>query len=400
MRILFVTLRFPYPPVTGDRLRAFQQLRILSERHSLTLVSLADHRLEVDARRRVGAYCERLEIVPFRRREGVKNLLRRAFSDIPLQVALYESAELRARLESLLSTTQYDLLHMQLARATLNLPAGIGIPKLLDLVDALSINMEGRSRHTRGPARWLARLESLRMRRYEKTLCTLWDRVTVVADGDRAAIGSLANLGVNRNGVDLEEFPFVAAGRQPDLLVFTGNLGYFPNVQAVSWLVREVLPLVQHRRPGVRLQLVGARPDRSLRALARESPGVEIIADVARMHPYLANAAVAVAPLWTGSGQSLKVLEAMASGAPLVATPTAVRGIAVSHGRHLLVAAQPQDFAESILTLLADPLLATGLAERARGLVENEYSWRKSVEQLEAIYRTLRIPPGAGPAPC
>lgn len=389
VNLLFVTSRFPYPPTTGDRLRALQQLKWLSRRHRVTLVSLAKGTPTPTAMAALKPYCAELKLVPFRWREGLGHLARRLFSAIPLQVALFESRELRATLDALLDGGHYDLLHMQLARSTLNVPAQVTLPRVLDLIDALSVNMAGRYRHDRGPARWLAGLEAGRLRRYESRLCQQWDRLTLVSAQDREAIGPRANLCLNPNGVDPEDFPYVADGRARDEILFTGNLGYFANVEAVVWFHREVLPLIRARRPGVKWRLVGARPHRSLLSLARNDPDIEVRADVERMHPYLARASVAVAPIRTGSGQSLKVLEAMAAGAPLVATPFAVRELAVEPGRHLLLAGEPGAFADQVLSLLEDPLRAQTLAASARTLVESQYTWRQAVEQLERIYQDL-----------
>lgn len=397
MNLLFVTSRFPYPPTTGDRLRALQQLKWLSRRHRITLVSLAAATPTPTAMEALKPYCAELKLVPFRWWEGLGQLGRRLFSSLPLQVALYENRELRATLETLLAEEHFDLLHMQSARSTLNLPARVAIPRVLDLIDALSVNMTGRCRHDRGPARWLAGLEAGRLRRYESRLCRQWDRLTLVSAQDREAIGPWANLCLNPNGVDPEDFPYVAEGRTRDEILFTGNLGYFANVEAAIWFNREVFPRIRARRPEVKWLLVGARPHRSLLSLARKDPGIEVQADVERMHPYLARASLAVAPIRTGSGQSLKVLEAMAAGTPLVATPFAVRELAVESGRHLWLAGEPEAFADQVLSLLEDPLRAQTLAASARALVESQYTWRQAVEQLEHLYQDLLPCPRSAP---
>jgi len=115
-------------------------------------------------------------------------------------------------------------------------------------------------------------------------------------------------------------FPFTDGERPPARIVFAGNLGYFPNVDAAAWLARDILPRLRAARADVELRLVGARPARAIRALASE-PGVSLAASVPAMAPELAAATVALIPLRAGSGLQNKVLEAMSVGTPVVATP-------------------------------------------------------------------------------
>jgi glycosyltransferase involved in cell wall biosynthesis len=213
------------------------------------------------------------------------------------------------------------------------------------------------------------------------------DRTLVVSQRDREAIGDTPGLCIVPNAVDLEAFPFAGPGREPATLVFTGNMGYFPNVNAVLWFARQVLPRVRQARPDVRLLIVGARPARSVRALAGDG-AVTVTGRVEDIGPYLRRAAVAVVPMRSGSGQQFKILEAMASGAPIVATAAEAEQVGARHERELLVADEASAFAEAVLALLRDPARAADLAQSARRLVEAHFTWRHSVEALEAVYES------------
>jgi glycosyltransferase involved in cell wall biosynthesis len=171
--------------------------------------------------------------------------------------------------------------------------------------------------------------------------------------------------------------------------VFTGNLGYFPNVDAVDWFVREVLPRVQRVHPEATFVAAGARPHRRVRALADTAGSVVIEGDVPDLGAVLMRAAVAVAPMRAGSGQPLKILEAMACGAPVVATPLAASGIAAEPERHLLIGADADAFAAQVVRILDRPALASELAVTAHSLVQERYPWERSVAALEAIYESL-----------
>jgi glycosyltransferase involved in cell wall biosynthesis len=368
--------------------RAYHQLRILGRRHRVTLLSFASR-----AERALGpgplAECSRVVMVPLSLPQAAAALLRRGLSSHPLQVAIHESRLMRRAIRRARETETFDVAHVQLVRMAPYLDDIGPLPHVVDLVDALSLNMERRARHDRGVGRWLARLEGRRLGRYERTVCDAVDRALVGSATDRQALGSPPKLAVVTSGVDLTEFPRQHGGREPATVIFAGNMGYFPNVLAARWLGGTILPTVARDVPGVRLRIVGARPDPEVLSMARRDARITVVAGPEHIAPHLGRAAVAVAPMQAGSGQQLKVLEAMASGTPVVATTIAAGGVEARHGEHLLVADEPEAFAAHVVRLLTEPMLAAGLADRARGLVESRYTWDRSVAELERIYESV-----------
>jgi glycosyltransferase involved in cell wall biosynthesis len=328
-------------------------------------------------------------MVPLSLPRAAVALLRRGLSAHPLQVAIHESRLMRRAIRAARETEAFDVAHVQLVRMAPYLDDIRPLPHVVDLVDALSLNMERRARHDRGVGRWLARLEGRRLGRYERTVCDAVDRALVGSATDRQALGSPPKLAVVTSGVDLTEFPRQHGGREPATVIFAGNMGYFPNVLAARWLGGTILPTVAREVPGVRLRIVGARPDPEVLSMARRDARITVVAGPEHIAPHLGRAAVAVAPMQAGSGQQLKVLEAMASGTPVVATTIAAGGVEARHGEHLLVADEPEAFAAHVVRLLIEPMLAAGLADRARGLVESRYTWDRSVAELERIYESV-----------
>ncbi|HEY6551744.1 MAG TPA: glycosyltransferase, partial [Vicinamibacteria bacterium] len=298
LRILFVTSRFPYPPLKGDQLRAWHQIRLLGERHRVTLAYLA--RGAAADHDRLAGSCARIVAVPFGRAAMALGLLRGLFSPLPFQASLYRTSAMRAALRAL-AADPFDLVHVQLARMAPYLEEGVcPRPWIVDLVDALSLGMERRGREEWGPARLVARLEARRLRAYEQKLGATADRTVVVSRRDREAIGEVPGLRIVPNAVDLAAFPFAALDREAATVVFSGNMGYFPNVNAAVWFAREVLPRVRRERPETRLTLVGTRPARAVRELAGEA-GVTVTGRVDDIGPYLRRATVAVVPMRSGS---------------------------------------------------------------------------------------------------
>lgn len=387
MRVLFATPRFPGRRARGDQTRAWQQLRHLAPRHSITLLTCEAPDPAVPACLEVQRLCERVVVVP---RAGFAALARVGFalaSRRPLQVALYDGWPGQQALASVIQDGRFDLAHVQMARLAALFEHLAPLPRVVDLVDALSLNMRRRARLERGPLRALAAIDAARLPRIERRLCAQADAIAISAEADRAAIDGAARAGIVPNGVDPQEFPFVATRAAGARIVFGANLGYFPNVDAALWFASEVLPRVRAQVPDARLQLVGARPARALRRLAMHDPAVELVGPVAHMHPHLAAANVAIAPLRAGSGQQLKLMEAMASGAPLVASGASAEGLDAVDGEHLLVARDADEMAGAVVRLLRDPALGARLAKSARARVETHHTWEQAALKLEGLWQ-------------
>jgi glycosyltransferase involved in cell wall biosynthesis len=241
------------------------------------------------------------------------------------------------------------------------------------------------------PARWPGAAYSLvqwrRLRRYEAQACRRADRVLAVSEADAAALQRLVpglDVVVVPNGIDTRAY-FPSPGSSISTLVFTGTMDFRPNVDAVLWFAREVLPRIRAEVPETRLVVVGQRPHRRLDALWKD-PAVTLTGWVEDTRPYIADAAVYVVPLRMGGGTRLKLLEAMAMGKPMVSTRLGAEGYPVTHGRELLLADTPADFAAAVVALLRSPEQQAELGRVARAFVERWYDWRVIVPQVEAVY--------------
>lgn len=386
MHILYIASRFPYPPLQGDRVRAYHQLKRLSRRHRITLVTPACDTGDAEHLGAVEALCERVIGVPISTWERARNILTSPFSAIPWQTAYWYHSKIARAVRQACLGQEFDLAHVQLVRMA---PAGLalnGTPRVLDFIDALSLNFQRRSERQSGLAAALMRIEAKRLHNYENDLTAHYDRMLISSSADRDYIGAHERIHVVANGVDLEAFPYHEGARDPDLIIFTGRMGYFPNADGAEWFATEVLPIIHRTHRCARLMIAGADPPARVRALA-ELPGVEVTGYVPDLAAHLRRAAVAISPLRSGSGIQNKVLEAMASGAPAVATPHSMGGLEAEHGRHLLVASTAQDLAAAVERLMGDEGLRGRIAREARALVESRYTWDHSVRAMEEVYR-------------
>ncbi len=390
MRLLFLTARFPWPRLRGDQTRAFHQLQLLAPRHRTTLLCFSEAPVPEEGLAAVAPLCERVAVVPLGPAAMGAALARGAASPLPFQVSLYVHARMRRAVREAVEGEAFVLAHAQLARMAPYVEP-LAIPRFVDLVDALSLSTQRRSLRDRALLRWPTALEARRLLRYERRLCASLEGASVASRVDREAIGKdAARLGIVPNGVDLRELTFDGSRRDPATIVFTGNMGYFSNVDAARWFAERVFPLVRRSVPRARFHVIGARPSAPVRRLARADPAVSVLGYVDDLRPHLRAATVAVAPMRAGAGQQLKVLEAMACGAPVVATPLAAEALEAGSEDALLVAGTAEAFADAVVALVREPGRAADLAARARLFVETRYTWEASTRRLEELHAAAR----------
>lgn len=394
MNLLFITARYPYPPLRGDQLRAYYQIRLLAQEHRVTLVSFNEGWIAGRSEEALAALCESIHVVRTSRIERLHNLALATCGSLPFQAAYYLSSEMFGLLRNLARTKTFDAAIIQLSRMAPYCVCLGEIPVVLDFVDSAALNVSSRLEWTRGPACWIWSLERARLERFERSLCKAFSGAAVVAPSDRDYLGC-SDIAVVPNGVDVKRIPFTSNPREPEEILFVGNMGYGPNEEAALFLAKEVYSRVQMFVPGVRLTIVGARPGRRIRRLAR-LPGVTVTGYVESVVPYLSRATVGVYPIMTGSGMQNKVLESMAAGLPVVATPFVLRGIEATPGEHLVVGRTSEEIAEQVITLLGDADGRLRFAERARRFVERRYTWEASVDALEKLLVEQRITSKSG----
>ena len=188
------------------------------------------------------------------------------------------------------------------------------------------------------------------------------------------------------NGIDTELFDPQAAFKRIDtieqLIVFTGQMDYRPNIEGVTWFVETILPHIQVDHPGAKFAIVGRAPTEAVKALAAH-PGVIVTGEVDDVRGWLAAAAVVVAPLKLARGVQNKVLEAMAMARPVVASAAAAEGI--DHQDTIRVGETVGELAEQVSILLGNPAIGAELGQRARAQVQQRYSWAARLAPLDQI---------------
>ena len=358
MKVLYVGAYLPYPLNSGGRIRSYHLLRELAARHDVHLLAFS-HDPQPGERVALRAICRSVRTVPAPPRPGgpAHRLVRllRSPDDIVLGRS---SSRMEQELSRYLAREQWDLLILDDLGTETYARLTRGAPVLLSKHNCEWLLLRRLAAHkARRPLAWaLARLEAAVVRRTETHAVSLVDRTLAVSEADQKALLSgiaQARISVVPNGVDTAYFRPEPAP-ESKRVVFTGAMFWYPNVEAVLWFCRAVWPRVQRDVPDGELDLVGREPPASVQRLGQLS-GVRVVGEVPDIRPYLSQAALYVAPLLSGSGTRLKVLEALAAGKAVVSTSIGVEGLDLESGRETVVADEPASFAAAVAALLRDP---------------------------------------------
>ena len=312
--------------------------------------------------------------------------LKGPFSSFPLQTLYYRSNAFKKRLDELLAENSFDLIHAYMLRVAPYL-SDVSAPKILELIDSMQLNLERRIARESVPKRWLFQEELRRIVSYERNIGDWFDQMIVVSEKDRALIPS-QKVTVIPLGADTDLFkPHRKESKEP-VLVFSGNMGYAPNINAVRWFVEKCFSLIQKEVPTASLIIAGANPPKEVCDLAQRN-GVTVTGFVKSMPEILTEASVAIAPMQSGSGMQFKILEAMSCDLPVVTTTLGLGDIKARPGEEICVADTAEEFAETVVTLIKSPETAERIGRNAREFVINHHSWEYAASQIEGIYNAI-----------
>ncbi len=390
MKLLVLLSRFPYPLDKGDKLRAYYQLRYLAGRgHHICLLALSDEPVSDEALAAVRPLCQGgLHVHRLGRAARGRGLARAlATAGRPLQVGYFYDARAQRLVDALLADFRPDHVYCQLIRMAEYLRAHAGRrPMTLDYMDVFSAGMARRAAMAPAWQRPVLALETRRLAAYEAEAFAWFGHHTVISGQDRQGLppAQRGQVRVVPNGIAFDFFRPQPLAPKTHELVFCGNMGYHPNVDAACFLAEEILPLVQGHHPGARLLVAGTTPAARVLALARR-PGVTVSGWLPDIRTAYARARVFVAPMRVGTGLQNKLLEALAMRLPCVTTPLANNALRGTPGQHLLVAADAPALAGAVNQLLASPAEAGALADRGHAFVRQHYTWAAATADLEQL---------------
>jgi len=387
MKLLFITPRFPYPPFRGDKAVPFHRMRVLSKKHEITLLSLYEREDELNEIESLRSFCTTIRTVKLPKWKSIKNMaLLGPVSRLPFQVLYYQCREFGECLNMLLACEQFDLIHAFMLRLA-PFCQNISTPVIMDLIDSMRLNFERRVEMARAPQKWLLLEELRRLTYYEKEICDQFARLIVVSNKDKEYISS-PKLDVVPLGIDTERFVPRKVPVNNPTIIFSGNMFYGPNIQAVKWFAENCFFRIQKKIPNVSLAIVGNAPPLDIRKLGNNS-GISVTGFVESMPYALNQATIAVAPMQSGSGMQFKILEAMSCGLPVVTNTLGLGDIKAKAEVEIVLAETPDDFVDNIVNILNCSELAQQIGNRAREFVLNNHSWEHTTDMVEGIYNQV-----------
>lgn len=398
--ILVVAPFLPYPADFGGAIRIFELIRYLSREREIILLAPARNPAGEDfaAIQALGEFCDVTAVPasstardPAGRGKRIRQLAAIGNYRSATETLSYVEAMQHA-MDRLFQTRFIDLVLYEFPQTTFYRPPD-GVPTILDahniehlLLKRVALESDSIARAAFNTVEWR------KLRRFERRAWRSVDLCLATSDQDAEIIETATGreTPVIPNGVDVASYTFREANKilEPRI-IFVGTMRHQPNAAGAVWMAREVFPKIRERIPNVELWIVGADPPPSVQRLAGD--GIVVTGRVDDVRPYLDTAAVAVAPLHSGSGTRLKILEAFAAGVPVVSTWLGAEGIDAEDGEHLLLADRADDFASAVAALIDDPARRAGLARRARALVEHRYGWESIAEQLDELLDTMRL---------
>jgi sugar transferase (PEP-CTERM/EpsH1 system associated) len=379
MRVLYLCHRIPYPPNKGEKIRAFHQLQAIAAQHEVDLFTLTDRADDLVHMSALAPYCQQITVSHLNPVLSRLRALPFLLTKSPLTLPYFYSAELHRKVRSAILRRSYDRIFVLCSAMAQYVDLAGGIPVILDLVDVDSDKWSQYAGSANFPFSAIYKREARRLQEYEhriseKAACVL---VTTAREAQLVRqIAPAARVHVVPIGVDTKYFnqagdsPVAGAGT----IVFVGDMSYYPNEQAVIYFARQVLPLINHSLPGVRFLIVGRNPGSRVKEL-QEIQGIEVTGPVPDVRPYLAQAHVSVAPFKIATGIQTKILEALASGLPVVATPRALQGLSPRVADIIETGESAEEMARKIVFLLRDLRLARRVGLEGRCQVAADYNW-------------------------
>ncbi len=395
--ILVLTGALPYPLITGAKIRTFNLLKKLADEFDidlLTIITDESERRHIEAIEKTGIACHYL-IMPGlagKFKKTTDALLSYLLSE-PYLTRHYRSHTYRERLEQLLAVKTYDVIHCDSISMTPNLRGLDKTRLILTQHNIEQVIWAGYVRRAGNPiAHAYYQNQYRKVQRLERQLDDTYGHVVTVSDNDKRMLSQFYpddRIVVVENGVD----PVLYRNDTPldgkSGIVFTGSLDWIPNIDGLTWFACDVYPFLRATVPGLQVKIVGRRPSPRLLDVLSTRTAVTVQADVPEIQPYLHGARVMIVPLHIGGGSRLKILEAMASGLPVVSTAKGAEGLDVTHDKNILIADEPEEFAKALIDVMNDDALHRRLAEAGLELIKARYSWDTAAQPLADLWRRV-----------
>ncbi|OJV54457.1 MAG: hypothetical protein BGO31_09860 [Bacteroidetes bacterium 43-16] len=384
MKLLFAANRFPYPPYRGDKLKIYNLAKRLCKTHELHLLTFLEDQEDLQYLPELDGIFKHIHLVIHPKLKSYIGVLKGLWGSTPLQVSYFSSAKMRRKVDTLLREEQFDAIHVQHLRMAQYFAKHKEVPRILDLPDAYSLYWKRRIEATEGIRRRFNMLEFKRVKAYEAIL-NEYDKTLVCSREDKSWLETqqhIHNVSILPNGVDTTTYHSVEHNyNNKKTILFTGNMDYAPNVDAVQYFAKEIFPLILEQHPHVQFVIAGQRPVEAVQAL--QSSKILVTGFVQDLKEWYQEASIVVAPLRFGAGTQNKVLEAMAMAVPVVSMNVGFQGLNIESGEGVVLAMDTQPFAHACIRLLSDQNLRKEVGEAGKAVILSQFDWDVVAKKLE-----------------
>ena len=401
MKILFVANRVPYPPFRGDKLKIFNLASELCKQHELHLITIAENKEDLQSIETLNHPIENSNGEPVKLFQSItveyqpkwKSAIKAVlglFSHRPLQVAFFRSSQFQTSLDRLLSEEKFDVIHVQHIRMAQYFEGHSCENVILDLPDAFSLYWKRRVEKSRSIlSKLFTNLEFKRLFKYELQMVPKFRKVLVCSKEDQSYLIQNTGFPVEllQNGVNTEVFKPRENQFVPLRVLFTGNMDYAPNIDAVSYFVEEIWPVIIQKVPNAKFVIAGQRP--VAKVLSLKSNNIEVTGFIPNLADEYAKAHVVVSPLRIGAGTQNKVLEALAMDIPVVSTNVGYAGLELEKGEGIALSHNSDEFAQNVIDILTNIDIRNDLGSKGGQKIRSRFSWHGIAQQLQAYFQAI-----------
>lgn len=383
MKILFAANRFPYPPYRGDKLKIYNLTKRLCKDHELHLLTFLEDRNDLQHLPALDGIFKTIHLVVHPKLKSYFNVIKSIFGNTPFQVSYFSSNKMKRKVNQLLQDEQFDAIHVQHLRMAQYFAKHKEVPRILDLPDAYSLYWKRRIDATSGIKQLFNKTEFNRVKAYEPIL-NQFEQTLVCSREDKSWLETqqnINNVAILPNGVDTSTYHSEAHNYSNNTtILFTGNMDYAPNVDAVQYFAKEIFPLILEKHPQVQFVIAGQRPVDAVKAL--ENHKIIVTGFVPNLREWYKEAAIVVAPLRFGAGTQNKVLEAMAMAVPVVSMNVGFQGLNIDSGEGVILAMDTLPFADACIRLLSNQSLRQEVGEAGKQVILSQFDWDVVAKRL------------------
>ena len=388
MKILLLTPYLPYPLYSGGQIRSYNLLKNLAKKHEITLFSFIRSEKEKQYLTNLQPFCQNIKIFLRRPAWDLRNLILALLTPYPFLVSIYLSRRFRQAITVELKAGGYDLIHAETFYIMPNLPKTMVPTLLVEQTIEYLVYLRFVEKFRWFILKPLLYLDVLKIKLWEKFFWRKASYLVAMSETDKQIIEQSVKhkkVAVVANGVDIHYFSQIKP-QADKVVLFIGNFKWLPNKDAALFLVKEIWPKIRQKLTQTKLLIVGRNPTKKIMDLSGHD-GVIVKGNIVDIRQALAQASVLLAPIRNGRGTKYKVLEAMASGLPVVTTRLGIEGIEA--GDSVLTAETASALANQTIRVLTDRVFAGRLVAKARKIVYLKYNWQVISRRLNTIYQNL-----------